>query len=135
MYIVIQIVVICLAPVILMVFFLIDIIINIRSRKRAVAHAVTGQHEGNISQHNKNLQTQMFVLMTTSIAIFLITTLPVAIYKIKSPRTGSLTVSYALGISNLWIGLGWFQSLNYAVCCCFLLDNLHCFTFSAAELL
>jgi hypothetical protein len=117
-----------------MIFFLIDIIINIRSRKRAVTQAVTGPHEGNQS-HQKNLQMQMFVLMTTSIAIFLITTLPVAIYKIKSPRTSALTVSYALGIANLWIALGWFQSLNYAVCCCFLLDDPHCFTFFAVELL
>jgi hypothetical protein len=118
-----------------MIFFLIDIIINIRSRKRAVTQAFTVSHEGNKSQHQKNLQTQMFVLMTTSIAIFFITTLPLAICKIKAPRTSSITVSYALGVANLWIGLGWFQSLNYAVCCCFLLDNLHCFTFFAVELL
>lgn len=76
-----------------------DIFINVRIRKRAVIQPI---------------QFQMFILMLTSTCIFLITTLPLAIYKITSPRETNFGMS-ALKITTIWTALGWFQSLNYAV--------------------
>ncbi|CAF3907052.1 unnamed protein product, partial [Rotaria sp. Silwood1] len=55
----------------------------------------------------------MFILMLASIAIFLITSLPVALYKIASPREGN-PVLLLFRIVGIWVGLGWLQSLNYA---------------------
>jgi hypothetical protein len=96
--------------------FLIDIIISIRIRKRAVIQA--SQNSQRINQ--TNLQKQMFILMTTSICIFLITTLPVAIYKITSPRQSDISTAI-LTIVSVWSGLLWVQSLNYAVSISFFL--------------
>ncbi|CAF1240114.1 unnamed protein product [Rotaria sp. Silwood1] len=56
----------------------------------------------------------MFILMLASIAIFLITSLPVALYKIASPREGN-PVLLLFRIVGIWVGLGWLQSLNYAI--------------------
>lgn len=97
-----------------MLAFLVDIYHNIRSRKRAVAQPGQSTHDANVSHHQKNLQRQMLILMLTSIAIFLTTTLPLAIYKITTPRQNNIS-STLVAIASIWIGLGWFQSLNYAV--------------------
>jgi hypothetical protein len=116
-----------------MVLALIDIFINIRIRKRAVVQPANTPHGDNKSNRQKSLQTQMFILMTASITIFLITTLPVAIYKIKSPREADISTSI-LTVVSVWVGLGWFQTLNYAVCIC-LLHDLHFFILSIDKLL
>ena len=97
-----------------MVFVLIDIFIVVRIRKRAVIHVADNTQADHKARHQRNVQIQMFVLMIASIAIFLITTLPIGIYKITSPRESNISTSITR-ISNIWIGLGWFQSLNYAV--------------------
>ncbi|UJR37137.1 hypothetical protein I4U23_029841 [Adineta vaga] len=111
---IVQIFVVSIIPVILMLLFLIDIYINIRSRKRAVVQPGNTIHETNKSKHQRTLQNQLLVLMLSSIAIFFITTTPVAIYKIASPRQKSISTEI-LSIASIWVGLGWFQTLNYAV--------------------
>ena len=97
-----------------MVSILIDIFIVVRVRKRAAIQPADNAHLDNKVRHQRNVQVQMFVLMVASIAIFLVTTLPIAIYKITSPRESNVSNSI-IRISNIWIGLGWFQTLNYAV--------------------
>ncbi|CAF0880273.1 unnamed protein product [Adineta steineri] len=111
---IIQILIISLIPVVLMLIFLTDIYINIQARKRAVIQPTNGSHDHHRSQHQKNLQRQMFILMLTSIGIFLTTTLPVATYKITSARQSNISTSI-MQVAGVWIGLGWFQSLNYAL--------------------
>ena len=56
----------------------------------------------------------MFILTTTSICVFLLTTLPVAIYRITSPRQKNISTEF-LTIITIWASLTWLQSLNYAV--------------------
>ncbi len=90
-----------------MLIILFDIFIHVRIRQRAVMQA------GQANNHQANIQKQMFILMFTSICIFLIATLPLGIYKIISTR-GQIIGVPALLTSNC-TGLGWFQSLNYAV--------------------
>lgn len=103
-------------PVGIMVIILIDIFVVVRVRKRAVIHpTATNSNNHKKSHQHRHLQLQMFVLMIASIAIFLITTLPLAIYKITSPREKDISSSI-VRIISIWVGLGWFQSLNYAVC-------------------
>lgn len=68
----------------------------------------------NRSYYQKNLQMHMFILTTTSICVFLLTTLPVAIYRITSPRQKNISTEF-LTIITIWASLTWLQSLNYAV--------------------
>jgi hypothetical protein len=90
-----------------MLIILFDIFIHVRIRQRAVIQA------GQTNNHQANVQKQMFILMFASICVFLITTLPLGIYKIISTR-GQIIGVQAL-LTSIWAGLGWFQSLNYAV--------------------
>ena len=93
---------------------LIDIIINIRLRKKAIVQPTQAWQNDQNAKRQKTLQRQMFILMSASICIFLITGLPLAIYKITSPRQANVfAVIYQ--IISVWTGLTWFQSLNYAV--------------------
>lgn len=97
-----------------MLIIAIDIFINVRLRKRVVIQLnQTGYGDKNTNRAN-TLQKQMFILMLASIGIFLITSLPVALYKITSPRESNPVVSL-FRIVGIWVGLGWLQSLNYAV--------------------
>jgi len=91
-----------------------DIFISVRIRKRAVIQPTQFQLRDNRGNQQKHLQLQMFILMLTSTSIFLITTLPLGIYKISSPRAANFATS-VLTVTTIWTGLGWFQSLNYAV--------------------
>ena len=113
-----------------MSIFLIDILISIRIRKRAVIHGNQNSQGSHQTNHQKHLQMQLFILMTASICIFLITTLPVAIYKITSPRQSDISTTI-LTIVSVWSGLLWLQSLNYAVSisCFFLFHNSNFFFF------
>lgn len=97
-----------------MLFVLIDIFISVRIRKRAVIQPTQFQYGDNRANQQRHLQLQMFILMLTSAASFLITTFPLAMYKITSPRETDFKSS-VLTITSVWTGLGWFQSLNYAV--------------------
>lgn len=90
-----------------MLIILLDIFITIRLRKRAVVQP------GQTNQHQSAIQKQMFILMLASIAVFLVTNLPIGIYKIISPR-GNVTAE-ALTRTSIYTALVWFQSLNYAV--------------------
>ena len=116
-----------------MLILLIDIFIEVRVHKRAVTHSIDVPHGAHKIHQHKNLQIQMLILMLTSIFIFLITTLPIAIYRITSVRQKDLSSSF-FRIMTIWAALGWFQSLNYAVCISFLY-NLYLFTVFAGELL
>ncbi len=93
---------------------LIDIFINVRTRKRAVVHPNQAWQQDKNTKRRNTLQKQMFILMFASICIFLITNLPVAIYKITSPREANISLSI-FRIISIWVGLVWFQSLNFAV--------------------
>jgi hypothetical protein len=93
---------------------LIDIFISVRSRKRAVTQTTQVLGENQNNKRQGNLQNQMFILMFASIFIFLITNLPVAIYKITALQTSSIGTTFEQ-ISTVWTALAWFQSLNYAV--------------------
>jgi cytochrome b subunit of formate dehydrogenase len=97
-----------------MLIILIDIFINVRIRKRAVVQPNQAWQQDQNMRRQNTLQKQMFILMLASICIFLITTLPMAIYKITSPRQADIFTSI-FQIITIWVGLLWFQSLNYAV--------------------
>ncbi len=97
-----------------MLLIVMDIFINVRIRKRVVIQPIQPQFGDNKANQQRNLQLQMFILMLTRAGIFLITTLPVAIYKITSPRNISVSTS-VFQIETIWVGLTWFQNLNYAV--------------------
>ncbi len=97
-----------------MLLIIIDIFIVVRIRKRALIQPAQFQRGDARTNHQKNLQLQMLILMLTSATVFLITILPLGIYKITSPREANLADSF-LEVTSIWTGLGWFQSLNYAV--------------------
>ena len=97
-----------------MLLILIDIFITVQIRKRTVVQPTQSQRADNTSTQQRNLQLQMLILMLTSIGIFLITTLPIAIYRIVSVREANI-ISSVYEIVRIWAGLTWFQSLNYAV--------------------
>lgn len=97
-----------------MLIALIDIIINIRLRKRAVVQPnQVWQNDPNVKRQ-KTLQNQMFILMFASVCIFFAASLPLGIYKITSARQPNVLNSI-YQVVNLWTGLLWLQSLNYAV--------------------
>ena len=112
---VVQILLICLVPVAIMLLILIDIFICVRIRKRAVIQPAANQHGDSAGSHQRNLQLQMFILMLASISIFLVTTLPIALYKITAAREQNVTYEPLKRVSTIWTALGWFQTLNYAV--------------------
>ena len=112
---VVQVLIICLVPVAIMVVILIDIFICVRIRKRAVIQPAQNQQGDSAGSHQRNLQLQMFILMLASIGIFLLTTLPVALYKITAAREQNVTYEPLKRVSSIWTALGWFQTLNYAV--------------------
>jgi hypothetical protein len=88
-----------------MTFILIDICINVHIRKRALSNQST--------QLNKYKEIQMFILMLSSIVIFVITTVPIFVYTIIAPRE-----LYSLDFSTTLITitiLNWTKSLNYSV--------------------
>ncbi len=116
-----------------MLLIFMDIFISIRIRKRAVIHPTLFQHGGNRGNQQRNLQLQMFILMFTRAIIFLITTLPLAIYRITSPRQADL-LRAIFQIISVWTGLQWFQSLNYAVNIS-LLHDFYFFSFSLDKFL
>ena len=97
-----------------MLVILIDIFINVRLRKRALVQPNQAWQQVQSTQRHKTLQRQMFILMFASICIFLITSLPLGIYKIISAREADISI-LVFQILSVWTGLGWFQSLNYAV--------------------
>lgn len=97
-----------------MLLILLDILINVRIRKRALIQPTQFQNGDNRTHQHRHLQLQMCILMLTSFIIFLIATFPLAIYKITSPRETDFRRSL-LTITSVWTGLAWFQSLNYAV--------------------
>jgi len=111
-----------------MLLILTDIFISVRIRKRAVIQPSQLQGGDNRAKQQRNLQLQMFILMLTSASIFLITTLPLGIYKITTPRAINLSSSI-FQIISVWTILVWFQSLNYAVIIS-LLHNFYFFSLS-----
>ncbi|CAF3944781.1 unnamed protein product [Rotaria sordida] len=111
---IVQILTTCLIPVAIMLTILIDIFIIVRARKQAVIQPVQfACNNRNIKQQN-TLQKHIFILMFGSICIFLITSLPLAIYKILSPRQAFVSFN-VFQIISIWAYLKWFQSLFYAV--------------------
>ncbi len=68
----------------------------------------------------------MLILMFASICIFFVTNLSVTLYKIIAAQTTHIT-EVAVKIRTIVTGLGWFQSLNYAVIIfidCLIIDYL-----------
>lgn len=97
---------------------LIDIFISVRIRKRTVIQPAPSRRDDPNVKRQKTLQRQMFILMLASICIFLITSLPLAIYKIMTPRQANI-FTMIFEVLTIWTGLTWFQSLNYVVKICF----------------
>lgn len=93
---------------------LIDIFISVHVRKRAVILPIRTFLENRTLKRQRILQKQMLTLMIASVGLFLITSLPLAIHKIASPRAGNLSLTI-FEIISVWTALGWFQSLFYAV--------------------
>jgi len=108
----------CLIPVCSILGLVIDIFISIRIRKQAINR----NPDGSIKRDG-NFQKQMLFLMLASICVFLITTLPLAIYRIISPRQTLIIESIVNAVNNLTI-LTWLQSLNYSVSYLFLDNDL-----------
>ncbi|CAF2626378.1 unnamed protein product [Rotaria sp. Silwood2] len=104
----------CLVPAITMFTILIDISISIRVRKRMIIQPIHISREDNNMKRQQDLQKQMFILMFASICIFLITSLPLAIYKIISVRQENLSLA-VFHMVIILTALTWFQSLFYAV--------------------
>ncbi|CAF1067444.1 unnamed protein product [Adineta steineri] len=111
---IIQIFTTCIIPATIMSILIIDILISTRLRRRAMARQNQALDLDKNAQRKNMLQRQMFILMVGSVCIFLITALPVGIYKIVSPRSDNI-ITALLQIVSIWTGLGWFQSLLYAV--------------------
>jgi hypothetical protein len=65
----------------------------------------------------------LIILIFERIGIFLVTNLPLNIAKIILPRGQVITDAYRL--TTIWTVLGWFESLNYAVCIFIPLKSLH----------
>ncbi|CAF2460756.1 unnamed protein product [Rotaria sp. Silwood2] len=111
---IVQIFINCLIPVLLMLLILLDMFINIRLRKRALSQQIIFQNQ--TINRNRRFQKELFLLMLSSIIIFLTTTLPIAIYHIVFPKQ-VLTMKveeYGL-VMSISAGLTFFWSFNYAM--------------------
>ncbi|CAF3304540.1 unnamed protein product [Rotaria sp. Silwood2] len=97
-----------------MLTILIDIFIIFRIRKQAVIRPLQFVRDDKNIKRQKSFQKQMFILMLASVCIFLITSLPLAIYKITSPRETNLSLAIFI-IITIWASLEWFQSLFCAI--------------------
>ncbi|CAF0912189.1 unnamed protein product [Adineta steineri] len=113
---IIQIFTTCIIPATIMSILIIDISISTHLRRKAMARQNQAWDLDKSAQRKNMLQRQMFILMFGSVCIFLITSLPVGLYKIVSPRNAAIYVlTDALDILIMWTGFGWSQSLLYAV--------------------
>ena len=107
-------------PVFLLIISLVDISVTIQVKKRFLQRG-TGVHDQEQpgARQNRNMQRQMLFLMISSVALFLITTLPFFLYKIIFPRQAASNLQNI--DSELIIKLSavflFFQSLNYSVSC------------------
>ncbi|CAF3701994.1 unnamed protein product [Rotaria sp. Silwood1] len=104
----------CLVPAAIMLAVLIDIFIIVRARRRALIRPTQFACHIKNTKQQKLLQKQIFILMLASVCIFLITSLPLGIYKIQSPRQGTASLT-VFQIISIWASLGWFQSLFHAI--------------------
>jgi hypothetical protein len=89
-------------------------VFKIRAQKKAVAHQPQSINVNQSAGRDKHVQNQMFILMISSIGIFLVSTLPLTIDHVVS----SYTITDLAGIEKLLITmpiLNWIQTLNYAV--------------------
>jgi hypothetical protein len=99
-----------------MLISVLDIAISIRMRRNRAAHHHANQQTGIArDNHQKHIQRQMIVLMLSSISIFLIATLPLAIYHTVSPTQFDITDARVNQILNLLAGLALLNTLNYTV--------------------
>lgn len=95
-----------------MLVVLLDMFINISIRKRALRQL----QENQVANRDKRFQRQLFFLMLSSICVFLITTLPLAIYRVVFPKqVFAMTVPEYASVMSISAGLTWFSSFNYAV--------------------
>ncbi len=97
-----------------MTIMAVNMFFKIRAQKRAVVHQPQSVNVDRSAGQYKRAQNQMFILMVTSICIFLVTTFPLTIGHVVS----SYTITDLSGIRNLLINitiLNWIQSLNCAV--------------------
>lgn len=105
-----------------MIIMAIHMIFKIRAQKRAIAPQHPSANADRSVGRDNRIQNQMFILMLSSICIFLITTLPLTIDHIVS----SYTITSIAGLEQM-IGrttiLTWIQTLNCAVS--FFLVNMY----------
>lgn len=103
-----------------MLLALIDMFLKIRAQKRNAGQQIEVQPRGAVSnpttRRNNRLQTQLFVLMLSSIAIFLMTNLPVAIYRIVYPRQVlTIPITEYASVAKISAIFQFIWSINYAV--------------------
>jgi hypothetical protein len=87
-------------------------------RKRSLRRGTGGQeHEQAGARQNASVQRQMLLLMVSSVALFLVTTLPFFLYKIIFPRQAASDLQNIDSEAIYKFGAIFFviQSLNYSV--------------------
>ncbi|CAF3430627.1 unnamed protein product [Rotaria sp. Silwood1] len=111
---IVQIFINCLIPVVLMLLILLDMFINIRVRKRALSQQIKFQNQ--TRNRSRSFQKELFLLMLSSIIIFLTTTLPIATYRIVFPKQVlTMKVEEYGSVMSISAGLTCFWSFNYAI--------------------
>ncbi|CAF0805501.1 unnamed protein product [Rotaria sordida] len=111
---IIQIFINCLIPGLLMLLVLLDMFINIRVRKRALSQQI--QFQNQTINRNRFFQKELFLLMLSSIIIFLTTTLPIATFRIIFPKQVlTMKVEEYGSVMSISAGLTCFWSFNYAI--------------------
>ncbi len=97
-----------------MLFILVDMSISINIRKHALHRQMNLQSQ--TVRNDRRFQRQLFFLMISSIIIFLITTLPLAIYRIVFPnQIINMTQNQYGLVMGISAGLTWFWGFNYCV--------------------
>ena len=97
-----------------MIIMAINMFFKIRAQKKAVASQHPSTNADRSVGRDNRVQNQMFILMLSSICIFLITTLPLTIDHIVSSYTITDISSLEKMIKSMTI-ITWIQTLNCAV--------------------
>ena len=97
-----------------MIMMALNMFFKIRAQKKAVAPQHPSTNADRSVGRDKRIQNQMFILMLSSICIFLITTLPLTIDHIVSSYTITDISGLEKMLSRTTI-LTWIQTLNCAV--------------------
>lgn len=110
-----------LLPGVLMLFFLVGIFIEIRKSQRNVAPQHSSLSNSRETRRNHFIQQQMLIMMVMTVLLFLVTTLPEAMFRFLS---GTVKISFSFSFSLFLTSLvSMISRLNYS-----LNFYLHCLT-------